>query len=112
MDRIKQKRVHRITRHNRIRQKLSGTKDRPRFVIFRSQRSIYAQVIDDTAGNTIAAERVNSTNMKAASDVAKNLAEKLKKLHITALVFDRGGYSYHGVIKQIADILRQEGLEF
>lgn len=110
--------------HRRIRRKLSGTKERPRLAVFRSVAHIYAQVIDDVAGRTLvsassvdksAAAKDSKTtggNVAAAAAIGKLVAERAKEKGVTAVVFDRGGYQYHGRIKALADAARAAGLEF
>lgn len=95
-------------RHKRIRTKIKGTPNRPRVVIFRSNRFIYLQAVDDTKGKIVA----SSSNLKSRVNPANNLAKKLIKEKIKKIVFDRGGYQYHGKVKQIAENLRKAGLEF
>lgn len=109
-------------RHLRIRKKLSGTKSRPRLCVFRSNLHIYAQIIDDTAGHTIVAASTmegaiskglkNTSNIEAAKAVGTAVAEKAKGVGITEVVFDRGGYLYHGKVKALADAARESGLIF
>src|SRR5690606_37474064 len=95
--------------HKRIRRKLSGTPERPRLCVFRSLKHIYAQVIDDTAGRTIAAassgekDGQNGGNIAGAKAIGKLVAERAKEKGVDAVVFDRGGYLYHGRIKALAD---------
>jgi large subunit ribosomal protein L18 len=106
--------------HHRIRQKLSGSTARPRLAVFRSVKHIYAQVIDDTVGHTLAAASSNekNDNVKSGGNVAgakavgKLLAERAKDKGVKAVVFDRGGYLYHGRVKALADAAREGGLEF
>jgi large subunit ribosomal protein L18 len=108
--------------HRRIRRKLSGTAERPRLAVFRSVKHIYAQVIDDTAGHTVVAasssEKVAATgksgggNMSGAKAIGKLVAERAKDKGIKAVVFDRGGYHYHGRVKALAEAAREAGLEF
>lgn len=105
-------------RHSRIRATLSGTAECPRLNVFKSNNGIYAQVIDDTKGNTlvasssIALEIKNGGNIEAAEMVGKDIAEKCKKAKIKRIVFDRGGNLYHGRVKALADAARDAGLEF
>ena len=94
-------------RHKRIRAKISGTPGRPRVVVFRSLKHIHLQAIDDTKGTTIAA----ATDLKSKKP-AEELAKKLTLRKIKKVVFDRGGYKYHGKVKNIAEELRKQGLEF
>jgi large subunit ribosomal protein L18 len=105
--------------HKRIRRKLKGTAERPRLAVFRSVSHIYAQVIDDIQGQTLVSAssvdkggRTNGGNVAAAKAIGKLVAERAKEKGITAVVFDRGGYQYHGRIKALADAARAAGLEF
>ena len=110
--------VARLRRHARIRKTLSGTKDVPRLDVFRSNTNIFAQVIDDEAGKTLASSSSvalnikNGSNVEAAKLVGKDIAEKCNKLKIKKVVFDRGGYLYHGRVKALAEAARENGLEF
>jgi large subunit ribosomal protein L18 len=108
-------------RHRRIRVKLTGTSSRPRLNVFRSLQHIYAQVIDDTSGTTLAAASTNEpdlrkdasgTKSERAQVVGRTIAERAKEKGINAVVFDRGGYIYHGRVKALADAAREAGLEF
>jgi large subunit ribosomal protein L18 len=110
-------RAARQRRHRRIRVSLSGTTQRPRLNVFRSLQHIYAQVIDDTTGSTLVAAStlgadVNGSKTERARFVGKNIAERAKEKGIDAVVFDRGGYLYHGRIKALADAAREAGLDF
>jgi large subunit ribosomal protein L18 len=105
--------------HKRIRRKLQGTEARPRLAVFRSVAHIYAQVIDDSKGQTlVAASSVEKTgiarggNIAAAKAIGKSIAERAKEKGIKQVVFDRGGYQYHGRVKALADAAREAGLEF
>jgi large subunit ribosomal protein L18 len=104
--------------HTRIRRRLSGTTERPRLSIYRSLNHIYAQVIDDSQGvtlvsaSTVAAKAKTGGNVAAAKEIGKQVAERAKEKGITRVVFDRGGYLYHGRIKALADAAREAGLEF
>jgi len=104
--------------HKRIRAKLSGTTERPRLAVFRSLKHIYAQVIDDTQGLTLAAaasnekDGANGGNLAGAKAIGKLVAERAKAKGIEAVVFDRGGYLYHGRVKALADAAREAGLKF
>jgi large subunit ribosomal protein L18 len=110
----------RVRIHKRIRQKLEGTAERPRLAVFRSLNHIYAQVIDDRAGNTLVAASSNekkSVDQAAGTSPAPRklgrlVAERAKEKGITKVVFDRGGYLYHGRVKALADAAREAGLEF
>ena len=105
-------------RHRRVRGKLSGTADRPRLNIFRSNTGIYAQVIDDVAGVTLASastldkEISGGTKTEAAQAVGKLVAERETEKGIKVVVFDRGGYLYHGRVQALAEAARENGLEF
>jgi large subunit ribosomal protein L18 len=118
MPRIKTPYAARLVRHQRIRQTVSGTSERPRLNVFRSARHTYAQVIDDTAGHTLAAARSlelpadGFAKTDAAREVGKLVAERAKAKGITKVVFDRGGYLYHGRVQALAEGAREEGLEF
>jgi large subunit ribosomal protein L18 len=119
---IKKKRLGRIRRHKRVRKKVFGIPERPRLCVFRSLRHIYAQIIDDTKGHTLLAVSTLSPdvrdkikyggNIEAAKVVGKVLGEKAQALGIKKVVFDRGGYKYHGRVKALADAAREAGLEF
>ncbi len=110
--------VARLRRHARIRKTLSGTKEFPRLDVFRSNKGIFVQIIDDEAGVTLASSSSvalnlkNGSNVEAAKLVGKDIAEKCNKLKIKKVVFDRGGYLYHGRVKALADAARENGLEF
>jgi large subunit ribosomal protein L18 len=102
-----------------IRAKVSGTAERPRLSVFRSNKAIYAQLIDDVAGHTLAAasstelsSEVNGFTLDVATQVGKRIAEKAAAKNITAAVFDRNGYLYHGKVKALADGAREGGLKF
>src|SRR5215469_12580412 len=107
--------------HERIRKKVLGTSERPRLNIYRSLNHIYAQVIDDLEGVTLAsassaegkkASRTSGGNLAAAKVVGKSVAERAKAKGVTKVVFDRGGYIYHGRVKALADAAREAGLQF
>ncbi|GAB4575863.1 MAG: 50S ribosomal protein L18 [Anaerolineae bacterium] len=122
MAKTDKKRVARLRRHRRVRAKLFGTSERPRLNVFRSSEHIYAQVIDDVAGHTLASastidgelrkqcEGLNKT--EAARLVGKAIAERAKKAGITTVVFDRGGWKYQGRVRALAESAREGGLEF
>jgi len=119
MDQAKQRVVSRQRVKERIRRKILGTADRPRLAVFRSLKYIYAQVIDDASGKTIASASsrekdsgAKGANAAAAKAVGALIAKKAKDKGITQVVFDRGGYVYHGNIKALADAARENGLEF
>ena len=112
-------RGQRIKRHNRVRGKISGTAERPRLCVFRSENNIYAQIIDDVAGNTlVSASSVekgfegSGGNVEAAKKVGAKVAERALQKGIEEVVFDRGGYIYHGRIKALAEGAREGGLKF
>ena len=119
----RQRNVIRQRVHTRIREKMSGTAERPRLNVYRSLNHIYTQLIDDANGVTIASassrakkseekEKKSGGNVAAAVEVGKLIAERAKEKGITKIVFDRGGYLYHGRIKALADAAREGGLEF
>ena len=106
-------------RHFRVRKKVHGTSIRPRLAVYRSNRHIYAQIIDDDAGFTIAAASSRegrfvkeSLNVETATDIGKLVGARAKEAGIDSIVFDRGGFAYHGRVKALADGARQAGLEF
>ncbi len=105
-------------RHARVRERISGTAECPRLNVFRSNTQIFAQIIDDVKGVTLASSSLvelkikNGGNVEGAALVGKDIATKAKKLKIKEVVFDRGGYLYHGRVKALADAARENGLEF
>ena len=117
MDASRAKRLNRLRRHARVRKRVSGTAERPRLAVFRSSRHIYAQLIDDVAGRTLAAaggvkDAGDGDKTAAARRVGASLAERAKAAGISRVVFDRGGYAYHGRVKALADAAREGGLDF
>ena len=114
------KREARIRRHRRVRKKIRGTTERPRLSVFRSARHIYAQVIDDASGKTLAAASTLSPELKdgkgkkreLAKEVGKLVAKKCQAAQIQAVVFDRNGFNYHGRIAAVAEGAREGGLKF
>ena len=119
MDKAKERRISRNRIRVRIRRKVSGTAERPRLSVKKSLKHIYAQVIDDASGKTIASassrDKDSSTkgaNAAAAKAVGALIAKKAKDKGVKRVVFDRGGYQYHGNIKALADAARENGLEF
>ena len=110
----------RVERHARIRRDLSGTADRPRLNVFRSNANITAQIIDDEKGVTLVSASslekelkiANGGNVEAAKLIGAEIAKRAKKAKITKVVFDRGGYLYHGRVKALAEAARENGLEF
>ncbi len=109
-------------RHRKIRVNLSGTSERPRLAVFRSNKHIYAQLIDDTQGKTLASagsvegslkeQLSHGGNIKASKEIGKLIAERAKEKGIKKVVFDRGGNLYHGRVAELADAARENGLEF
>jgi len=109
-------------KHMRIRNKISGTPERPRLNVYKSSKHIYAQIIDDSKGVTIVSASTidtalkgsvtNGGNIEAAKEVGKLIAQRAVEKGLTTIVFDRGGYVYHGRVKELADAARAEGLEF
>ena len=120
MSDAKYKREARIRRHRRVRKKVLGTAERPRLAVFRSNRHIAAQVIDDRSGVTLAAASTleadlrsgSTSNADSAAKVGTLLAERAKAAGVGQVVFDRGGFKYHGRIAALADAAREAGLEF
>lgn len=116
----KDKRDARVRRHARVRKAVQGTAERPRLSVFRSNRHIHAQVIDDRSGRTIAAASTletdlgagSSSSIDAASKVGARVAERAKAAGVERVVFDRGGFLYHGRVAALADAAREAGLEF
>lgn len=114
------KNVNRITRHRRIRSRLSGTPERPRLCVFRSNKHIYVQVIDDTTARTLVSASTLDADLKlektwdtdAATAVGALIAKRAKEKGVEAVVFDRGGYIYHGRVAAVAQAARENGLNF
>ncbi|MBT3943299.1 MAG: 50S ribosomal protein L18 [Chloroflexi bacterium] len=112
----------RVMRHIRLRKKMSGTTERPRLAVFRSNQHIYAQLIDDSAGHTLVAASTLDPDLKdqasgdgkidGATAVGTSIAQKAKDAGVERVVFDRGGYAYHGRVKALAEAAREVGLEF
>jgi large subunit ribosomal protein L18 len=109
----------RLRIHKRIRARVAGSADRPRLAVYRSLKHIYAQVIDDRAGRTLVSASSNEKNAKAtggnlagAKEIGRAVAERAMAKGITQVVFDRGGYLYHGRVKALAEAAREAGLEF
>jgi large subunit ribosomal protein L18 len=119
-DSTKRKQATRVRRHRRVRKKVRGSAERPRLAVFRSNRHLVAQVIDDRSGRTIAAAsthepelRAGATgNVEAAKKVGALVAERAKAAGVVTVVFDRGGFLYHGRVAACADAAREAGLEF
>jgi len=122
MDKAKQKRLARLRRHARVRKRVCGTSERPRLNVFRSLKHIHAQVIDDSQGHTLVAASTMDQEVRSeledkaktgqAKIVGKVLAKRALAAGITQVVFDRGGYQYHGRVKALAEAAREGGLEF
>ena len=113
------RKFERTRRHIRVRRKISGTAERPRLCVYRSNTNIYAQVIDDVAGKTLVSastldkeDKTKKANKEAAKEVGSLIAKRAKAAKISNVVFDRGGYIYHGVVKELAEAAREGGLEF
>ena len=112
--------ISRLARHARVRKKVSGTAECPRLCVFRSRQNIYAQIIDDVAGNTlVSASSLDAElkanyggNKEAAKAVGALIAKKAAEKGITEVVFDRGGYVYHGRVQELAEAAREGGLKF
>jgi large subunit ribosomal protein L18 len=112
----------RLRKHVRVRKKVSGTSERPRLNVFRSLKNIYAQIIDDTTGITLVSastldealkgKLTSSSNKEASKEVGKLVAQRALDKGLKLVVFDRGGYIYHGRVKELADGAREAGLEF
>ena len=113
------RKFERTRRHIRVRTKISGTAERPRLCVYRSNANIYAQVIDDVAGTTLVSAstldkevKTKHANKEAAKEVGALIAKRCKDKKIEEVVFDRGGYIYHGVVKELAEAARESGLIF
>ena len=111
------RKVNRLKRHKRVRVRVTGTAERPRLSVYRSLNHLYVQVIDDSDGRTLAAAstvdlKAKGNGMAEAATVGKAIAEKAKSAGVSSVVFDRGGFLYHGRIKALADAAREAGLEF
>jgi large subunit ribosomal protein L18 len=111
------RKVNRLKRHKRVRVHVTGTKERPRLAVFRSLNHLYAQLIDDAGNHTLAAAstvalKAKGNGMDEAAKVGKEIAAKAKAAGVSSVVFDRGGFLYHGRIKALADAAREAGLEF
>ena len=119
---IKSRNDNRVARHERVRKTISGTPEVPRLCVYRSSKNIYAQIIDDVNGKTLAAassldkdikaEAAYGGNKEAAKLVGKKIAKVAKDAGIETVCFDRGGYLYHGRVKELADGAREAGLQF
>jgi large subunit ribosomal protein L18 len=117
MNNAKVKRDARLRRHRRVRRRVTGTAERPRLAVFRSNKQIYAQLIDDRAGRTLASagsptSAGDGDKKAAAARVGAELATRAKAAGITSVVFDRGGYQYQGRVRALAEAAREGGLDF
>ena len=113
------RKVERIRRHIRVRTKISGTAERPRLCVYRSNKNLFVQVIDDVNGVTLAQAstldkevKTKHSNKEAAKEVGALVAKRALEKNIKSVVYDRGGYVYHGVVKELAEAAREAGLEF
>ena len=113
------RKAERVRRHVRVRTKISGTAERPRLCVYRSNTNLFVQVIDDVSGKTIVAASTMDKEVKekhankvAAKEVGTLIAKRATEKNIKTVVFDRGGYIYHGVVKELAEAAREGGLEF
>ncbi len=113
------RKMERERRHLRVRRKISGTAERPRLCVYRSNTNLYVQIIDDVAGNTLVSAstldkdvKTKYANKEAAKELGALIAKKAKAKKIETVVFDRGGYIYHGVVKELAEAAREGGLKF
>jgi large subunit ribosomal protein L18 len=122
VDRLKAKKKARLARKSRVKKQVQGTPERPRLSVYRSSKHIYAQIVDDATGQTLAAASTmardvrdgvkNSATVEAARIVGLALGRKALSRDITKVVFDRNGYAYHGKVKALADAAREAGLQF
>lgn len=113
------RKAERIRRHIRVRTKISGTAERPRLCVYRSNKNLFVQVIDDVNGVTLAQAstldkevKTKHANKEAAKEVGSLVAKRALEKNIKSVVYDRGGYVYHGVVKELAEAAREAGLEF
>ena len=113
------RKMERTRRHLRVRRKISGTAERPRLCVYRSNTNLYVQVIDDVAGNTLVSAstldkdvKTKKANKEAAKELGTLIAKKALEKKIDTVVFDRSGYIYHGVVKELAEAAREGGLKF
>ena len=113
------RKLERARRHARVRTKVSGTAERPRLCVYRSNSNLYAQIIDDVAGNTLVQAstldkevKTKKSNIEAAKEVGALIAKRAIAKKIKTVVYDRSGYIYHGVVKELAEATREGGLEF
>ena len=113
------RKLERTRRHARVRTKVSGTAERPRLCVYRSNTNLYVQIIDDVAGNTLVSAstldkevKTKNSNVEAAKEVGALIAKRASAKKIKTVVYDRSGYIYHGVVKALAEAAREGGLEF
>lgn len=113
------RKLERTRRHARVRTKVSGTAERPRLCVYRSNANLFAQIIDDVAGNTLVSAstldkevKTKKSNIEAAKEIGALIAKKAIAKNIKTVVYDRSGYIYHGVVKELAEAAREGGLEF
>ena len=113
------RKFERTRRHIRVRRKISGTPEKPRLCVYKSNNNIYAQIIDDVAGNTLVSAstldkevKAKHANIEAAKEVGTLIAKRATDKKIKTVVFDRSGYIYHGIVKELAEAAREGGLEF
>jgi large subunit ribosomal protein L18 len=113
------RKFERARRHARVRTKVSGTAERPRLCVYRSNTNLYAQIIDDVVGNTLVSAstldkevKTKKSNIEAAKEVGTLIAKRATEKNIKTVVYDRSGYVYHGIIKELAEAAREGGLEF
>ena len=119
MVKITDRQMERRRRHVRVRRKISGTAERPRLCVYKSNTNLYVQIIDDVAGNTLVSAstldkevKTKHANKEAAKEVGALIAKRAADKKIESVVFDRGGYIYHGVVKELAEAARENGLKF
>jgi large subunit ribosomal protein L18 len=115
VNKTQQQNLQRARRHKRVRAKVKGTGDRPRLSVFRSNKGVFLQLIDDDFGKTLISARMISgkgTKTERSARAAEELAKKAREKKITQAVFDRGGYRYHGIVRSVADGARKGGLKF
>mgnify|MGYP006075559835 CR=1 FL=1 len=113
------RKMERQRRHIRVRRKISGTAERPRLCVYKSNSNIYAQIIDDVVGNTLVSAstldkevKTKKSNIEAAKEVGTLIAKRAVSKNIKTVVYDRSGYIYHGIVKELAEAAREGGLEF
>jgi len=119
MDRIAQKQAKRLQRKKHVRKRISGTAERPRLTVFKSNKNLSLQVIDDVKGHTLVSASTLEkdlaaikVNVEGGAKLGKIIGERMKSAGITTIVFDRNGYMYHGVVKAVAEAARAEGIQF